>query len=123
MILRWSIVRASFDPAVGQEQARIRPALVVSNEPFNQATGRATVVPLTTARRPALSSEVLLPAGTGGLLVDPRLLIHHLRTISQTRFRHPIYGRITDLGLRREIARRVLRHVAFDDLDALDLEP
>jgi hypothetical protein len=31
--------------------------------------------------------------------------------------------RITDLGLRREVARRVLRHLDVDDLDALDLGP
>jgi mRNA interferase MazF len=123
LILRWSIVRTAFDPVEGHEQAGLRPALVISNEPFNQNSGRATVVPLTTARRPASSSEVLLLAGTAGLPVDSRLLIQQLRTVSQTRHRPPIYGRITDLHLRRLIAQRVLRHLRFDYLDILDLEP
>jgi mRNA-degrading endonuclease toxin of MazEF toxin-antitoxin module len=96
---------------------------VISNASFNQRTGRATVVPLTTARRAPLTAEVQLPAGIAGLRVDSLLLIDQMRTVSQTRFRRPVYGRITEPTLRREIARRVIRHFDFDDLDGLEFEP
>jgi mRNA interferase MazF len=122
-LLRWSIIRTSFDPVEGHEQAGVRPALIISNPDFNRDSGRATVIPLATARRAPLSSELLLPAGSAGLPADSLLLVNQLRTVSQTRFRNPVYGRITDPGLRREVAIRVVRHFNFDDLESLDSEP
>ncbi|MGL4609164.1 MAG: type II toxin-antitoxin system PemK/MazF family toxin [Trueperaceae bacterium] len=41
----------SFDPQVGHEQKGRRPALVVSNDLFNKATGLAMVCPITNTDR------------------------------------------------------------------------
>jgi len=41
----------TFDPQVGHEQQGRRPALVVSNDLFNQRTGLCIACPITTARR------------------------------------------------------------------------
>lgn len=41
----------NFDPQSGHEQKERRPALVVSNELFNKATGMAVVCPLTNTDR------------------------------------------------------------------------
>lgn len=57
-------ITLSFDPQSGHEQKGRRPALVVSNFVFNQATGLAIVCPITNTDRkipfhlavPALSS-------------------------------------------------------------------
>jgi mRNA-degrading endonuclease toxin of MazEF toxin-antitoxin module len=97
--------------------------LVVSNEDFNQHAGLASVVPLTSARRAAQPWEVLIPAATAGLPRDSLALIAQIRTISQERFRPPAYGRLEDRGLRLTIARLVVEHFDFDDLDALGSEP
>jgi mRNA-degrading endonuclease toxin of MazEF toxin-antitoxin module len=121
--LRWSVVRALLDPAVGHEQAGPRPVLVVSNEPFNRLTDLATVLPLTTARRQPRATEVLLPAGVAGLPVASLVLTGQVRTIAQARFRPPLHGRITEGVFRRRIAAAVLRHLLFDDLDLLEDEP
>ena len=117
------MTRAVLDPAVGHEQAGVRPVLVLSNADLNELTDLATVAPLTTARRAPQPWEVLIPAGSGGLDTDSLLLVQHLRTISHRRFRPPTYGRIVDPDLRRAIAVRVLEHFDFDDLDALSAEP
>jgi mRNA interferase MazF len=44
-------ITLSFDPQSGHEQKGRRPALVVSNFLFNQATGLAIVCPLTNTNR------------------------------------------------------------------------
>ena len=41
-------IALTFDPQAGHEQRGRRPALVVSNTPFNERTGLAIVCPLTT---------------------------------------------------------------------------
>ena len=120
---RWSVTRAVLDPAVGHEQAGVRPVLVLSNADFNELAGLATIAPLTTARRVPQPWEVFIPAESAGLEADSLLLVQHLRTISFRRFRPPTYGRIVDPDLRRAIAMRVLEHFDFDDLDALSAEP
>jgi mRNA-degrading endonuclease toxin of MazEF toxin-antitoxin module len=96
---------------------------VLSNEDFNRLAGLATVVPLTTARRRPRSWEVLIPAGSAGLPNDSIALVPHLRTISHDRFRLPTYGRLVDPVLRLAIARLVVEHFDFDDLEPLVREP
>jgi mRNA interferase MazF len=44
-------VGLSFDPQAGHEQNSRRPALVISNDLFNQKTGMAMVCPLTNTDR------------------------------------------------------------------------
>ncbi len=44
-------IALSFDPQSGHEQKGRRPALVVSKELFNRATGMALVCPVTNTRR------------------------------------------------------------------------
>ena len=44
-------IAVTFDPQSGHEQKGRRPALVVSNDLFNQETGLAIVCPITNARR------------------------------------------------------------------------
>lgn len=44
-------VAVTFDPRSGHEQRGRRPALVVSNDLFNEATGLSTVCPITNTRR------------------------------------------------------------------------
>lgn len=45
------VVAVSIDPQSGHEQKGRRPALVISNDPFNRRTGLAVVCPITNTRR------------------------------------------------------------------------
>ncbi len=58
------LVAISFDPQAGHEQEGRRPALVVSNDLFNRATGMAMVCPLTTTDR-GYPFHVRVPEGCG----------------------------------------------------------
>jgi len=65
-------VALSFDPQSGHEQKGRRPALVVSNDLFNQHTGLAIVCPITNTDRDIpfhvkISGEISL---TGFVMVD-----------------------------------------------------
>jgi len=65
-------VALTFDPQSGHEQKGRRPALVISNDLFNQHTGLAIVCPITNTNR-NLPFHVKIPEGrslTGFVMVD-----------------------------------------------------
>ena len=65
------IVFLNFDPQVGREQAKRRPALVLTDTRYNRASGLAVVCPLTSKRKPyPFSLPVLLGNIEGAILVD-----------------------------------------------------
>jgi len=69
---RGDIVKMSFDPQSGHEQAGWRPALVVSPNVYNQASSLALLCPIT-SRAKGYPFEVPLPRDlevTGVVLVD-----------------------------------------------------
>jgi mRNA interferase MazF len=60
-----------FDPQAGHEQGKRRPALVLTDQRYNRASGLAIVCPLTSKRKPypfALSIE--LDKIKGAVLID-----------------------------------------------------
>ena len=62
----------TFDPQSGHEQKGRRPALVISNDLFNQHTGLAIVCPITNTNR-NIPFHVKIPEGTsltGFIMVD-----------------------------------------------------
>ena len=56
-------ITISFDPQSGHEQKGRRPALVVSNDLFNKATGLAIVCPITNTNR-NIPFHLAVPAGS-----------------------------------------------------------
>ncbi len=71
------LIWTDFDPARGREQSGRRPALVVSDAMFTEATGLAIVCPITSRVRP-FPSSVVLP---GGLPLAGEILLSHIRSI------------------------------------------
>ncbi len=73
---RGDIIDTNFDPSTGHEQAGKRPALVLTLKVFNDATGFALVVPITSTVR-GNGMEVLVDAAnTKGVA-----LCHQLKMI------------------------------------------
>lgn len=58
------LIALTFDPQSGHEQRGRRPALVVSNDLFNQHTGLCIACPITNTRRD-YPFHVAVPAGAG----------------------------------------------------------
>jgi len=65
------IVLRDFDPQLGREQAKRRPALVITDQRYNQASGLAVVCPLTSQRKPyPFSLPTTVGQVQGAVLVD-----------------------------------------------------
>jgi len=65
------LIWLDFDPQAGREQARRRPALVVTDQTYNQASGLVVVCPLTSRRKPyPFALPVVVDTVEGAVLVD-----------------------------------------------------
>jgi len=115
-VWRWAIVLANLDPIVGSEEGKQRPVLVVSNEDTNQVLTNVTVLPLTSTQRKLYPSEVLIPAGVGGLPKNSIGMAHQIRTISKRRI-VKTYGHLSDPALQEAVRDAILDHL---DLNAPD---
>ena len=77
MVKQGDIIKVSFDPNSGHEQAGYRPALVVSNNEFNKRTKLAIVCPITNTDN-SFPLHVPLDARTSTMGV---VLCEHVRTL------------------------------------------
>ena len=60
-----------FDPQVGREQAKRRPALVLTDRGYNRASGLAIVCPLTSKRKHyPFALPIIVGQVEGAVLVD-----------------------------------------------------
>jgi mRNA interferase MazF len=65
------IVWLNFNPQAGREQARRRPALVLTERIYNRASGLVVVCPLTSTRKPyPFALPVVVDKVEGAVLVD-----------------------------------------------------
>ena len=71
------IVTLNFDPSAGREIMKRRPAFVVSRAMFNEHTGFALVVPITSTSR-NMKLEVVLPKS---LSTQGSVLIHQVKSL------------------------------------------
>ena len=73
------IVWLDFDPQAGREQAKRRPALVVTEQSYNRASGLVIVCPLTSRRKPY---PFALPANIDA--VEGAVLVDHVKSMDWT---------------------------------------
>jgi mRNA interferase MazF len=104
-VRKWDLAWAVLDPAVGHDQAGRRPVLIFCHDVVAPLIGLTTVLPLTTWRegRRVYPTEVLLPAGTGGLPAASLVLAHQVRTVSARRL-SPAIGSVGDTALREHVS-------------------
>jgi mRNA interferase MazF len=78
---------ANLDPVTGSEQAGMRPVAVVSREIINRNSPVVLVVPFTDAanKKRIYPSQVKLPLGSGGLVLDSVALCEQVRAIATSR--------------------------------------
>jgi len=112
-VFQWAVIEADLDPVAGAEQKGTRPALIVSNEEYNQVMPNVTVLPLTSTRRRLYPSEVLLPQGKGGQPLDSIIMAHQIRTISKQRLKC-LLGYLEDLQIQDEVCASIREHLDID---------
>lgn len=82
---RSDVYYVSFDPTVGVEIRKTRPALIIQNDVGNTHSPATIVAAITSTTREAYPYEVSLPAGEGGLHKDSIVLLNQIRTIDKKR--------------------------------------
>ncbi len=85
---RGEIWMVDFDPAVGHEQRKVRPALVLSAD-WQRVTHAemVTVVPITSHGRTDIPTRVPIAPPEGGLVLPGHVMGEQVRTISTQRLR------------------------------------
>ncbi len=83
---RGEIYLVSFDPTLGAEIKKTRPALIVQNDVANRSSPITIVAAITSQVEPSLyPTEVLIRAVEGGLAVDSVILLNQIRSIDRRR--------------------------------------
>ncbi|MEP7342439.1 MAG: type II toxin-antitoxin system PemK/MazF family toxin [Acidobacteriota bacterium] len=84
--LRGEVWLTTLDPIVGREQAGTRPALIVSDDLFNQSHVELVVVLPITSKSKNVRSHVPVSPPEGGLQVASYIKCEDVRSISIQRF-------------------------------------
>lgn len=83
---RGEIHLVTFDPTVGAEIRKTRPALVLQNDVANRSSPVTIVAALTSQiETPLYPTEVLVRAPEGGLDRDSIVMLNQIRTIDKRR--------------------------------------
>ena len=95
ILRRGQIVLVELDPAVGAEQGKTRPAVIVSNDAANAAAsqnayGVVTIVPLTGNTATIRPYQVLVSAADSGLPRDSKAQAEQLRSVASSRIVRPL---------------------------------
>jgi mRNA interferase MazF len=85
LIERGEIYWIQFDPIMGSEIGKVRPALVISNNHNNELADTITVLPITSRKGKVYPFEVFLPKGIGGLTSDSKAKANQIRTVDKKR--------------------------------------
>ncbi len=85
-MLRGEVRLVDFDPAVGHEANKTRPAIIVSNDTANQSAairgGLVTVVPLTSNTSKVFPFQTLVDGKEAGLRMDSKSQPELMRSVS-----------------------------------------
>jgi mRNA interferase MazF len=84
-IQRGDILLFNFDPTIGAEVRKIRPAVVVSNDINNVHSPIISIAPISSSVSRIFSFEVEIPAGIGGLKVRSKILVNQTRAVDKIR--------------------------------------
>jgi mRNA interferase MazF len=83
---RGDVYLVNFDPTLGAEIRKTRPALIVQNDIANRHSPITIVAALTSQfEDPLYPTEVLVPAREGGLQADSVVLLNQLRSMDKLR--------------------------------------
>jgi mRNA interferase MazF len=84
-IRRGDVFLVNFDPSVGAEATKVRPAVVVSNDVSNVHSPIVSIAPVTSKVSRVYSFEVEIPAGTGGLELNSKVMPNQTRAVDKVR--------------------------------------
>lgn len=75
----------NLDPTLHTEIGKTRPALILSIDEMNDHLPRVLVAPISSSVQRVYLQEVFIPAGTGGLPKDSKIMPEQLRSVDKRR--------------------------------------
>jgi mRNA interferase MazF len=103
---RGEVYLVNFDPVIGAEIRKTRPALILQNDIANRYSPLTIVSAISSQfTEPLYPTEVLLKAGEGGTTKDSVVLLNQIRSVDKRRL-------VRRLGtIRSDTMRRIARSV------------
>lgn len=113
---RGEVWLVNFDPTLGAEIQKTRPALVIQNDVGNRVSPITIVSAITSTLKKPYPFQVLIPAGHGGLDVDSVVTLNHVRPIDRSRLVRKL-GKLSPPAMR-DVNRALIISL---DIDVDDL--
>ena len=85
LIKRGDVFWVNFDPTMGSEAKKTRPAVVVSNDINNQHSPIVSICPITSNVNRIYTFEVEVPQGNGGLQSCSKIMANQTRAVDKLR--------------------------------------
>ncbi len=82
---RGEVWLVNFDPTLGAEIQKTRPALIIQNDVGNRVSPITIVAAITSTFKRTYPFQVYLPPGEGRLDVDSVVTLNHIRSIDRKR--------------------------------------
>jgi mRNA interferase MazF len=102
----------NFDPTLGADARKIRPAVVVSNDISNEHSPIISIAPVTSSVARVYSFEVEIPAGTANLKSRSKIMVNQTRAIDKVRLGQRL-GRLPD-ALMAKVKEALKLHYDLD---------
>lgn len=84
-IFRGEVWLVNLDPTLGREQAGTRPALIISENLFNQGFAELVIIVPITSQNKGIRSHVKITKGEGGLNLESFAKCEDVRSVSKQR--------------------------------------
>ncbi len=109
---RGDIYYVDFEPSVGAEIKKKRPALIISCDEANKHLRTVTVIPFSSKVKRVYPFEVFIKKEDCGLNVDSKLKITQMRVVDKTRLKEYIGSLGEDI--LDEVVKSIKLHLAMD---------
>ena len=84
-IKRGEVFLVNFDPTLGSETKKTRPAVVVSNDLNNAHSPIISIAPISSKVTRIYSFEVEIPSDNGGLIARSKIMVNQTRAVDKIR--------------------------------------
>jgi len=111
-VKRGEVFLVNFDPTVGAEAKRTRPAVVVSNDVNNAHSPIVSISPITSNVTKIYSFEVEIPSGMGGLRTRSKIMVNQTRAVDKIRLIRKL-GHLSE-GLMDSVNQALKLHFAIE---------
>jgi mRNA interferase MazF len=102
----------NFDPTIGHEVKKKRPAIILSNNIHNQYSPLVTVAPISSNTKNIYPFEVYIPGGKANLDNDSKIMIIQLRSLDKKRLIRKI-GSVDDKQTNMRINNIIAEHFSL----------